>query len=173
MRATSSLRVFAAAAGLGVCLAGPAGAAQDVPRVPESVVGLRSLEFVPSETTEFAQAPPAPVAAAISRAFRPEPERPRALIPLYASLGVLQGLDIHSTRKALGNGTGREANPLMRAVTGNGAAFVAVKAAGSAAIVWAAERLWKRSPKTAVFLTAAANTLLAVVVARNYQIAGK
>src|SRR5436190_1504266 len=72
-------------------------------------------------------------------------KRPSALVPLYGSTIALQGLDFYSTRRALQNGTGREANPVMQPVARSGAALFAVKAAGAAGTIWAAERLWKHN----------------------------
>lgn len=97
--------------------------------------------------------------------------RPSALLPLYASLGALQALDIHSTSRGLGRG-GREANPVMEPIVGNRAAYVAVKAATTAGVVWASERLWrKQNRKAAVVLTTLTNIGLAAVVAHNYRAA--
>ena len=98
-------------------------------------------------------------------------QRPGALLPLYASLGVLQALDVHSTGRGLAVG-GREANPVMQPIVGNRAAFVAVKAATTVGVVWASERLWrKQNRKAAVVLTALTNIGLAAVVAHNYRAA--
>jgi hypothetical protein len=98
-------------------------------------------------------------------------ERPRPLLPLYASLGVLQALDVHSTSRGLAGG-GREANPVMEPIVGNRAAFVAVKAATTAGVVWASERLWrKQNRKAAIVLTTLTNIGLAAVVAHNYRAA--
>src|SRR5690606_19563568 len=67
-----------------------------------------------------------------------EPRRPPALLPLYGSLITLQGLDIHSTRRAIGSGAASEANPAMRPIVKHSAAFVAVKAGSTAGVIWAA-----------------------------------
>ena len=97
--------------------------------------------------------------------------RPSALVPLYASLGALQALDIYSTSRGLQRG-GREANPVMEPIVGNRAAFVAVKAATTAGVVWASERLWRRqNRKAAIVLTTLTNIGLAAVVAHNYRAA--
>src|SRR4051812_9198118 len=61
-----------------------------------------------------------------------EQKRPSSLIPMYASFAALQGLDYHSTTKALSSGVGQEANPVMGAVVGNKGAFLALKAASTA-----------------------------------------
>ena len=129
---------------------------------------------------------PAPVTLAAAIAQRPlqielrpvapdrriaSEERPGALLPMYGSLIALQGLDIHSTRRAMGSGTTREANPLMGSVVHNGAAFVAVKAGVTAGAIWASEKLWKKHPKRALVFTALLNVTLAAVVTHNYRVA--
>ena len=98
-------------------------------------------------------------------------ERPSALLPMYGSLVVLQGLDIHSTRRGMSSGTTREANPFMGPVVENGAAFVAVKAAATAGAIWATEKLWKKHPKRAVVFAILLNATMAAVVTHNYRIA--
>lgn len=96
-------------------------------------------------------------------------ERPRALLPLYGSLVALQGLDIHSTRSAIRSGSAREANPAMRPIVNNGAAFVAVKAGATAGVIWASERLWKKNRKAAVIFAGVVNVAMAAIVANNYR----
>jgi uncharacterized protein DUF5658 len=95
--------------------------------------------------------------------------RPPALIPLYASFVTLELLDAHSTSRALANG-GVEANPAIRGVTGNSAAMIAMKAAGSAGLIFASEKIWKKNRTAAVVLMIATNSAMAWVVAHNYQI---
>ena len=97
------------------------------------------------------------------------PERPAALMPLYGSLIALQGLDVHSTRSALGSG-GSEANPAMRPVVKSSAAFVAVKAGATAGVIWASEKLWRKNRKAAVIFASVVNVAMAAVVANNYRV---
>ena len=97
--------------------------------------------------------------------------RPSALIPLYVSMVGLQGLDIHSTRRAMHSGATRESNPLMKPFVNNDAAFVALKASTTAGTIFFTEKLRKKHPKTAVVLAAAFNVGLAAVVANNYRMA--
>jgi hypothetical protein len=99
-----------------------------------------------------------------------KPERPAALLPLYGSLIALQGLDIHSTRRGLASGAGRELNPAMRPVVGNSAAFIAVKASATAGVIWASEKMWKKNRKASVIFTALVNTAMAAIVANNYRV---
>ena len=112
-------------------------------------------------------APPQPL---FGTAAPEKPRRPAALIPLYGSLVALQGMDIHSTRRALDTGSGHEANPAMREVVNNGAAFLAVKTAATAGVIWASEKMWKKNRKAAVIFAAAVNGTMAAIVANNYRI---
>jgi hypothetical protein len=96
-----------------------------------------------------------------------EAPRPTALVPLYASLGVVQGLDFDSTLKALDTGRFREVNPLLR--SGSPTLMLAVKAGTTASIILASERLRKRHPKLAVALLIGVNAAYATVVMHNYS----
>jgi hypothetical protein len=98
------------------------------------------------------------------------PSRPSALVPLYASLAVLQGFDIYTTSSALQRGAA-EANPVMRPVAGNHVASVLVKAAATAGSIYFTERAWKQNRKGAVILMTAINVAAAAVVAHNTQVA--
>ena len=97
------------------------------------------------------------------------PTRSLALTSLYASFATLQGLDAHSTIRALSNG-GREANPAMREVAGRPAALIAVKAATGAGVIWIAEKMRKKHPRGAVVLMAVLNSAMATIVAHNYSL---
>lgn len=98
-----------------------------------------------------------------------KPRRPGPLLPLYGSFVALQGMDFHSTRRALGSGSGREANPAMREVVNNSAAFLAVKAGATAGVIWASEKMWKKNRKGAVIFAAVVNAAMAAIVANNYR----
>ena len=98
----------------------------------------------------------------------PAARRPSALMPLYVSFASLQVLDVHSTRRALGYGA-VEANPVMRGVTGSSAGMLALKAAGTAGVFLASEKMWKRNKAAAVIFMVAANSAMAVVVQHNYR----
>ena len=94
--------------------------------------------------------------------------RPRALIPLYVSFASLQGLDAHSTTRALKRGAA-EANPLMRGLAEHPAGLIAVKAAATTGVVLAGEKMWKRNRVAAIVFMAAANSAMAWVVQHNYR----
>jgi hypothetical protein len=104
------------------------------------------------------------------RQMPPASRRPAALMPMYASLGVLQGLDVYMTSSAVQRGA-VEVNPIMKPVAGSQVASLAVKAATTAASIYFTERAWKHNRKGAVILMAAINVATAVVVAHNTQVA--
>ena len=96
--------------------------------------------------------------------------RPKVLIPLYASMSVLQGLDAVSTVRALGAG-GREANPLMAPLVGSPSSMLALKAGVAGSMIYASERLWKQNRKAAVLLLIGTNVGYAAVVSHNFAVA--
>jgi uncharacterized protein DUF5658 len=98
--------------------------------------------------------------------------RPAPLVPLYATLAMLQGLDIYSTKSAMSRGA-VEANPGMKAVAGNAWASTAVKAAATAGSIYFIERAWKQNRKGAVVLATVINAATAAVVAHNTQVSGR
>jgi hypothetical protein len=98
------------------------------------------------------------------------PKRPPLLIPLYASSAVLHGLDVHSTVSSLAQGH-RELNPLFR--SGSVEQMIATKVAAGAAGIFLSEKLWKKRPKTAMFVMIATNATLSAVVAHNYRLANR
>jgi hypothetical protein len=96
--------------------------------------------------------------------------RPGALLPLYASFASLQVLDAHATAGAIERGA-VEVNPMMRGFTGNPVGLLAIKSAGTAGVVWASERMWRRNKSAAVLFLIAANSAMAWVVQHNYRAA--
>ena len=112
----------------------------------------------------------APIQAAGALFRAPEPQRPAALVPMYASLVTLQTLDVVSTTRALSSGGAYEANPVMRGVVGSPAAFLAVKAGTTAGTIWIAERMRKKHPVRATVFMASTNAMMAAVVAHNLRI---
>ncbi|PYR57121.1 MAG: hypothetical protein DMF85_14590 [Acidobacteria bacterium] len=97
--------------------------------------------------------------------------RPASLIPMYVTFGALQALDFQSTRRALANGSGREANGIMEPIAEHPAAFLAVKAGATAATIFATEKIWKKNRVGAIVFIAVANSAMAAVVAHNYSVA--
>jgi hypothetical protein len=100
------------------------------------------------------------------------PKRPAPLVPLYASLAALQGLDIYTTSKAVSGGAA-EANPAMKPVAGKPWAATAVKAAATATSIFFIERAWKQNRKGAVILATAINVATAAVVAHNVNVSSR
>jgi hypothetical protein len=103
----------------------------------------------------------------------PAPQRPAALIPLYASMVTLQVLDLHSTLAGTRTGVAREANPILASAAGSPFVLVAIKTGTTAAIVAANERLWKEHRITSIVVMAAVNAAYAMVAAHNYKVAGR
>ena len=107
---------------------------------------------------------------------RPEPlsrssNRSSALLmSLYASTAALQMLDVHSTMSALDNGA-VEANPLMKGVAGNRAAFVALKAGVAVGTIVAARNMAKKNKVAAIATLVAINSAYAFIVNHNYKVA--
>jgi hypothetical protein len=93
----------------------------------------------------------------------------KVLVPLYISYAALQGLDVHSTTRALRGGAS-EANPLMRGVAQQPVALIAVKAGAAATTIWLTHKVSKRSRAGAIVLMAAVNSAYAVIVAHNYRV---
>ena len=95
--------------------------------------------------------------------------RPAALPALDAGFAALQILDIWSTRRAISRGA-IEANPVMKRMAGNPAAFWTVKVAATVGPMLVAERLWRRNRVAAITLMAASNGVLAAVAAHNASV---
>lgn len=132
--------------------------------------GLAPVDFRITAADLRAQAPrPVLDGAQVRPIVAEQPRRPAALLPLYGSLIALQGMDYHSTQRALDAGR-REANPAMRGVVNNSAAFFAVKAGATAGVIWASEKMWKKNRKGAVIFAVVVNAAMAAVVANNYRV---
>jgi hypothetical protein len=121
----------------------------------------------PAATTSQSITAAHPAAAADVRSAA---RRPGALLPLYASFITLQALDLYSTTAALDHGA-VEANPAMSGLTGNALAMAAVKGAGTAGVIYATEKLWKRNKAAAIGLMIGANSAMIWVVQHNYGLA--
>lgn len=160
--------MFLTASTLALTLSMTAGAAD-----PALSANLRVLEGAVKPAVLTAAAHSAVPAS--SDPFRPAPAwmadgpaRPKGLTPMYATLGVLQALDIYSTRRAIAAGSG-EVNPVMRDASQSSAGMMAVKALSTAGSIYFAERAWKKNRKGAMILMAAINGVTAAVVANNLR----
>lgn len=98
-----------------------------------------------------------------------KPKTSGSVKALYATYGVLQGLDMYSTAAARRNGA-REANPMMN--TGFAQAG-ALKTVMTAATVIAVKNLEKKNKKAAVVTLIAINATTALVVANNMKNAAR
>jgi len=122
--------------------------------------GQECPESTPVESAP--QASPAPASPNLA-------PRPRALIALYVSYSVTQGLDVFSTRQALARG-GRERNPLARSVAGSTAAMAAIKVGSTTATVLLTEKLWKRHRTAAIVMMVTLNAINVAVVTHNFSV---
>ena len=149
---------------LGATLATPAFAADANDATPALTITPATIAAAAAESTTPAVAPD----FAVNNTFRYR--RPSILPALYATSAALQGYDAYSTMTALKNG-GVEANPLMKTVTKNPAAFVALKAGMAATSIMAAERLWKNGNRMgAIGVMVASNVGMAFVAANNARV---
>lgn len=102
------------------------------------------------------------------RAFRYG--RPALLPALYGTSAFLQGYDAYSTLSVLKNG-GVEANPVMKGITKNPAAFIGLKAGVTMMSIMAAERMWKRNNRFGAVMTmVVSNSLMAMVASNNARV---
>ena len=167
-RLPGSHRVVICALGFAGVLPATAGA-QHVPLEPPAIVFPSLIALVPSQPFVGAALAPVKIVAPVAPPINTvELRRPRALPPLYVSFVTLQALDLHSTMRGVGEG-GAEANPAMKPLVGQPAAFVAAKVAATAATLYVSERLWRRSRLGAVVLMLAVNGAYAAIVANNYR----
>jgi hypothetical protein len=91
--------------------------------------------------------------------------RPKALVGLYASLAVVQLVDVVSTRSAVNHGA-VELNPTMRGSLGQ---QLGIKAAMTVGTIALTERLWKKNKVAAIVTAVAVNSALALVSANNLR----
>lgn len=161
MLRSAAPRLMAAAV---ICSLAPVTAAAQVEREAPLRYALESLPLAAAADGSAS----APAESASAPAVRPHEGRPPTLVPLYVTFGTLQVLDVHSTSRAIGQGAA-EANPLMKGIAGNEAGLLALKAAGTAGVILASEKMWKRNRKAAVVFMIAANSAMAWVVQHNYR----
>ena len=124
-------------------------------------------EAAEAAATQLAVVTPQPTVVV---AAPPREHRPAPLVPLYLSFSALQALDIHSTSRAIDRGA-VEVNPFMEGLAGNEVGMIAVKAAGTAAVVYASEQMWKKNRMAAVIFMVGTNSAMAWVVNHNYRAA--
>jgi len=95
------------------------------------------------------------------------PRRPDRFETLCLTLVGLTVLDTITTSRALGDGTGRELNPLLAPFASNTFALATTKAGVDAAAIYFARKLWHRDPDAAVKVLIASNGVVGVAVVRN------
>jgi hypothetical protein len=130
------------------------------------------LSLTPALTAAFAQPLPAEPVQLDRSVLVPARSdwSGKTLGSLYVATAVMQGLDVHSTLRALDRGA-TEANPLMAGVTGNRAAFIATKAAVATATIFAARHMAKRNKVAAALTLVAINAAYIMVARHNYRVA--
>lgn len=126
---------------------------------------------IASAVAAFAQPVPAETAQ-FDRQFFTEPKigSSKLLSSLYATTALMQALDVHSTFSALSHGA-VEANPMMKGVTSNKAAFIATKAAVAAATIMAARHVAKKNKVAAIVTLIGINSAYAMIANHNYKVA--
>ena len=92
------------------------------------------------------------------------------LASLQATTIATQMLDVHSTFKALDAGA-VEGNPVMGGLVKNRAAFIGVKAAVGAGLVYATHRIGQRNKVAAIAVAAAVNSAYFMIASHNYKVA--
>ena len=96
-----------------------------------------------------------------------QPRRPDRFETLCLTLVGLTVLDTVTTSRALGDGTGRELNPLLAPFASNTFALAAAKAGVDAAAIYFARKLWHRDPDTAINVLIVSNAVVGVAVVKN------
>lgn len=131
-----------------------------------ALVAALLLSVVPVAAAERAGTEPVAPNAAVAKAWAKEAGGSSAAVrTLYATYGVVQGLDMVSTVVARNRGA-VEANPAMQ---GSYAKGVAVKAVMGAVTMLAVRQIEKKSKKAAVITMIGANVATAIVVANNIR----
>src|ERR1700683_1046788 len=133
---------------------------------------MPKLTFAPSVTAPAVMSvAPAPEAVTSSRPTFDYGSSPfKTMLPFYASTAVLQIFDVRSTLQVVKLG-GSEGNPVLQGLVGHPAMFMGVKAAIAVASIYSAHRLAKHSRVGAIATMVGVNSVYAMVVAHNYQLA--
>lgn len=134
--------------------------------IAATVLATLMLSTVPAAAAERAGAEPVAPSSAVAAAWAKEAKGSAAAVrSLYATYGVVQGLDMVSTVVARDRGA-VEANPVMQ---GSYAKGIAVKAALGAVTVLAVRAIEKKNKKAALITMIALNVATAAVVANNVR----
>lgn len=131
------------------------------PSMADAVAGASSIQFAADQSVA-----PLPRANTRSDMKWTTP----VLGSLQAAMVATQMLDAHSTLRALDAG-GVEGNPMMGGLVKNRAAFIGVKAAMGASLVYATQRIGQRNKVAAIAMAAAVNSAYAMIASHNYRVA--
>jgi hypothetical protein len=129
--------------------------------IADAVAGASAVQFADEQSTL-----PAPHALPRTDVKWTTP----VLIGLQATTIATQMLDVHSTLKAMDAGA-VEGNPMMGSLVKNRAAFVGVKAAIGAGVVYATHRIGQRNKVAAIAVAAAINSAYFMIASHNYKVA--
>jgi uncharacterized protein DUF5658 len=121
-----------------------------------------------ASTVQFAEQTSAPAPRALPRTD--VKWQTPVLASLQATTIATQMLDVHSTYKALNAGA-VEGNPVMGGLVKNRAAFIGVKAAVGAGLVYATHRIGQRNKVAAIAVAAAVNSAYFMIASHNYKVA--
>jgi hypothetical protein len=136
--------------------------------IAAALVAALLLSVAPVAAEERPGTEPVAPNAVVAKAWAKEAGGSSAAVrTLYATYGVVQGLDMMSTVMARNRGA-VEANPAMQ---GSYAKGVAVKVATGAVTMLAVRAIEKKSKKAAIITMIGANVATAAVVAHNMRIA--
>ena len=115
-----------------------------------------------AQTASSASSTPAPTSSG---------RRPSVLMmSSYAVTAIVQGLDAHSTFKAIDAGA-VETNPLLTPLANNRAAFVALKAAIAAALIYEGHGTSKQHKIRALLILGAIDGAYIALARHNYRVA--
>ncbi|MBS1818268.1 MAG: hypothetical protein JSU08_10085 [Acidobacteria bacterium] len=160
-------RTLAASLLASFLVAAPAFAADGPGTTPALDLSAATLA---AATAAAAAAEPAQFPPNFSTSVEARFRRPSVLPALYAASAALQGYDAYSTLSGLKSGA-VEANPLMKPVVKNPAAFVALKAGVAATSIMAAEKMWKSGNRLgAIGVMVASNVAMGLVAANNARV---
>ena len=93
-----------------------------------------------------------------------------AVLAMYLATIATQMLDVHSTLHAVERGA-VDANPVVRGLVGNPAAFVSVKAAVGVGVAYATHRIARRNRTAGIVASIAINSACLMIAAHNYRAA--
>src|SRR5438552_8152246 len=112
-----------------------------------------------------------PLFAQDAPVLKTEKARPSIMmLSAYMITALVQGLDAHSTFKALDAGAG-ETNPFLINIARNRAAFIALKVAIATGLIYEGRGLAKKQKVVSVLTLAAINGVYIALAEQNYRVA--